>query len=192
MKESKKLLIGFGVVAVLCMCAAGISYFAFREFGKRMTNAIGTDTASVDQAKENIAEFDVPEGYSPTVMSFLTYDMVTLNSESSSGSRMMIMMMQTNSFFSGNSEQTTEQLRQAMRQQGSQPGMSMKLIETHEEVIRGETVIISVSEGNYQSFTMRQWMTVFTGNKGPTILMIQGPAESWDDQIIEDFLKSIK
>ena len=57
--------------------------------------------------------------------------------------------------------------------------------------IRGETVTVTISEGNYQGFIMRQWTTVFQGNKGPTILMIQGPVDAWDDQVLDDFLKSI-
>ena len=190
MKESKKLLIGFGIVAVLCCCAAGISFFAFREFGKRMANAVSTDPASVEQAKKNIAEFDVPEGYTPTVMSFLVYDMITLVPEGSD-SDMTIMLMQSSGILSGDPEQMKEQLRQAAQQQGKQPGASMQLVETRDEVIRGETVTVTISESQYQSFTIRQWMTVFTGNKGPTILMIQGAAKSWDDELIADFIKSI-
>ena len=190
MKESKKLLIGFGVVAVLFCCAAGISFFAFRELSKRMVNAISTDPAGVEQARQNIAEFDVPEGYKSTVMSFLVYDMVSLTPEHSGG--MMIMLMQSNSVFSGNPEQMQEQMRQAAQRQGSQPGGSMHFVETRDVTIRDETVAVTVSESKYQSFTIRQWIAVFTGNKGPVILMIQGPVDDWDDQVVEDFIKSIK
>ncbi len=191
MKESKKLLIGFGIVGVLCLCAAGVSFFAFREFSKRMENIISTDPASVEQVKQNIADFDTPEGYAPTVMSFLVYDMIDLRSEDYAN-RTNIIMLQSNTFLSGNSEQVKAQLRQAMERQNNNPGMSMKLVDTYHEVIRGETVNVTISEGSTQNITMRQLLTIFTGNRGLVILMIQGPVEDWDDQFAEDFIASIR
>ena len=189
MKDTKKILIGVGIVAALCCCAAVVSLLVFRQFSKRMVNVISTEPADVEKVKQNIAEFDTPEGYKPVSMSFLGYNVINLVSEDSD-SRMTIMLMQYSSLISGNSEQMKEQLRQAAQQQGRQPGMSMKLVETREAVIRGETVEVTISESTYQGFTFGQWMTVFTGNKGPAILMIQGPVEDWDDQFIEDFIES--
>lgn len=100
--------------------------------------------------------------------------------------------MQYSKFSSGDSEQVAEQLKQAAEQQSGRPGMSMKVVDTFEDVIRGQTVTVTVSEANYQDFIMRQWVTIFQGNNGPVILMIQGPASTWDDQLIDDFIKSIK
>lgn len=191
MNESKKLLIGLGVVLVLCCCAAGISYFTFREFGSRMENAFNGDPTSVARAQVEIAEFDIPSGYKPLAINMFNYDMVTLTPDSSN-SGMTIMLMQYTGLIAGNSEQMEEQLRQAVAKQNSQPGASMQVVDTHDEVIRKQTVRVTISEAEYQNFTMRQWTTVFEGNKGPTILMVQGPAETWDDQLLEDFIKSIK
>jgi len=191
MSESKKLLIGFGIIIVICCCTAGIAFFAFRLFGNRMESAVKGNPTSVAKAKEDIADFDIPAGYKPMSFNFLTYNMITLNPETS-GSGMTIMLMQYTGVVSGSSEQMEEQLRRTIAQQNNQPGTSMTIVDTHEEVIRGQTVTVTVSEGRYQSFTMRQWSTVFKGNKGPTILMIQGIAETWDGQLLDDFIKSIK
>ncbi len=103
------------------------------------------------------------------------------------------MLMQLNNGSSlGNEEQTREQLRQVAEQQNGQAGSSMRVVDSFETVIRKETVTVTVSEGDYQSFTMRQWITIFDGNNGPTILMIQGPTSRWDDKLVEDFIKSIQ
>ena len=191
MNESKKLLIGFGIVLVICCCVAGVSYFAFREFANQMKSAVNGDPANVARAQEEISGFDVPPGYTSFAFNMLNYNMITLNPETP-GRGMMIMLMQYTGLVSGNSEQMEEQLRRAISQQGNQPGAVTQVVDTHEEVIRNQTVIVTISEGKYETFTMRQWSTVFQGNKGPTILMIQGTVGSWDDQILEDFIKSIK
>jgi hypothetical protein len=190
MSESRKLLIGFGIVALLCLCAAGVSYLAFRQLGKQVENALNTDPTSIAKTQDHIAEFDIPPGYRPMAISLFNYDMVNLIPETSN-SGMTIMMMQYTGLVSGNRKQLEQQLRQAAERQSNQSGVPMQMVDTREVSIRGETVIVTISEGDYQGFIMRQWTTVFQGNQGPTILMIQGPLNVWDDQLIDDFLKSI-
>ncbi len=190
MNESKKLLIGFGVVLALCCCTAGISYFTLREFGNRMEKAVNGDPTSIARVQVEIAEFDIPPGYKPFAINMFNYDMVTLTPDSSN-SGMTIILMQYTGLVSGNSEQMEERLRRTVAQQNNQPGASMQVVETQERVIREQTVTVTISEGQYQTFTMRQWSTVFEGNKGPTILMVQGVVEAWDNQLLDDFIKSI-
>jgi len=192
MSESKKLLIAFAVVGVICICIAGVSFVAFRSFGKGIEKAVSGDPTSVAKAQEKIAEFDVPPGYEPVTMSIFVYDMVYLTPAEDSGTDPMIMLMQYSKFTSGDPEQMAEQLKQAAEQQTDQPGLSMEVVDTFEETIRGQTVPVTVSESSYQGFIMRQWITYFQGNNGLVILMIQGPAGTWDDQLVDDFIKSIK
>jgi len=104
----------------------------------------------------------------------------------------MIMLMQFNNGAGLDQAQMEEQMRQAFEQQGGQPGMQMKVVETREETIRGEQVIVTISEGASQGITLRQWITVFKGNGGPTMLMIQGTTGDWDDELIADFIHSIR
>ena len=191
MSESKKLLIGFAVVGVICVCIAGISFLGLRTLGNRFEDMTNGEPTSVARAQEKIAEFDIPPGYEPMALSMFVYDMISLTPIDSENDP-MIMLMQFNKSTSGDPEQMEEQLKQAAEQQSGRPGMSMQVVDTFEEVIRGETVTVTVSEANYQGFIMRQWMTIFQGNKGPVILMIQGPTRTWDDQLVDDFIKSIK
>ena len=191
MSESKKLLIGFAVVGVICVCIAGISFLGLRTLGNRFEDMTNGEPTSVARAQEKIAEFDIPPGYEPMALSMFVYDMISLTPIDSENDP-MIMLMQFNKSTSRDPEQMEEQLKQAAEQQSGRPGMSMQVVDTFEEVIRGETVTVTVSEANYQDFVFRQWMTIFQGNKGPVILMIQGPARTWDDQLVDDFIKSIK
>ena len=191
MSESKKLLIAFAVVGVICVCVAGIAFLGLRTLGNRFEDMTNGEPTSVARAQEKIAEFDIPPGYEPMAISMFVYDMISLTPVDSE-SDPMIMLMQFNQSISTDPEQMEEQLRQATEQQTDQRDLHMEVVDSFEDVIRGQTVTITVSEANYQGVVIRQWITVFQGNKGPVILMIQGVAETWDDQLIDDFIKSIK
>lgn len=191
MNESKMLLIGFVIVGMICCCMAGISFWGFRQFEKQVENiSNGGDPDAVAKMQEKIVDFDVPPGYQPLAMSMVIYDMVYLTPSDSS--EPMIILMQYNTVTATSREQMERSLRQAAEQQGAQPGVAMEVVDSFETVIRGETVTVNVSEGNTSGFSLRQWMTVFEGNNGLVLMMIQGPVEGWNDQLVETFIKSIK
>ncbi len=191
--EKRNLLIGCAVVAALCLCAAVVSFFALRMLGSRMLSGVRTDPTGVAEVRHRIADFDVPPGYTQTMgMSFLYYDTVMLAPGTSSSRDMVIILMQFSGGDLGGPEQMEEQVRRAMEQQYQQPGAPMSVVETRQETIRGEKVQVTIREGTSQGITLRQWTTVFKGNAGPTVIMIQGSTGNWDDQLIEDFIRSIR
>jgi hypothetical protein len=186
MSESRKLLIGFAIVGMLCCGVSLVTMLVFREMGNRAERMFSGEPTTVAEIRERMVDFETPAGYEATTMSMFIYDMVILEPDRSNGS--MIMLMQYNSLISGSPAQMEEQLRQSAQQQGNQAGTPMHYVETLEKEIRGETVQITVSEGS----GMRQWLAVFEGKKGITLLMVQGPVEGWDDQLLDDFIASIK
>jgi hypothetical protein len=191
MSESKKLLIGFGVVGLICICVACLAFFGFRQFGKSVEKAANGDPASLEKMQEKIAGFDVPPGYKSMVMSLVLYDVVSLTPDTARGSTSII-LMQYNSLSFASEEQIKQQLQEMAEQQSGQAGASMKLVDSYETVIRGETVAVNVSEGDYQGIAIRQLTTIFKGNNGPTILLIQSAADYWDEQLVTDFIASIR
>ncbi len=190
MKESKKILIGLAVVGSICLCMVAVGFFGLREFGKRVGSMASGDPTAVAQMQDKIADFDVPPGYRATGMPLVIYDAVMLMPEQSSGP--MIMLMQYSRVTNANREEIEQGLRQAAEQQSQQPGTSMQVVDSFETVVRGDTVTVTVSEGSSQGLVMRQWITIFDGNNGPVIFMAQGIAEYWDDQLLKDFLSSIR
>ena len=189
MDRNNKIWIGVGVVAGLCLCAAVVSFFVLRELGSRVSNAFKTDPNEVAAVGDGIAKFDVPPGYELSMgMSFFTYDVVSIMPTPSASSDMTIMMMQ----FTSGAAANEEQMQEALRQQTNQPNVQMRVVEQKTEIIRGEEVPVTISEStSTESFILRQWTAVFTGNKGPTILMIQGTTTNWDEELIKDFIQSI-
>jgi hypothetical protein len=176
-------------VAGLCLCAAVVSFFVLREMASRASNAFKTEPGEVAEVSDGIAKFDIPPGYEVNMaMSFFNYDMVSIMPTPSASTEMTIMMMQ----FTGGAGADEEQMQEALRQQGNQPSVQMKIVEQRTGIIRGEEVPVTISESTASgSFTLRQWTAVFSGNKGPTILMIQGSTTDWDDDLIKDFIESI-
>jgi len=154
MSESKKLLIGFGIVGVLCCCMAGIGYWGLREFGNRVENMANGDPTAVAQIQGKIADFDVPPGYRTMGLSMFIYDVISLVPDESSGGP-MIMLMQYSGTTSANREQIEQSLREAAQQQGQRSGVSMQVVDSFETVIRGDTVTVTVSEGSAQGLVMR-------------------------------------
>ncbi|MCQ3936975.1 MAG: hypothetical protein DPW18_08020 [Chloroflexi bacterium] len=191
MSESKKIWIAFAVVGVLCCCMAGGAYWGLNRFSKSIENMAKGDPTAIAEIQEEIAEFDIPSGYQPMAMSLLMYDIFYLTPETPEDGP-MIMLMQYGGMISANREEMERSLREAAEQQNPQPGVSMQVVDSFETVIRGETVTVTVSEGETGVLTMRQWMAIFEGNNGPVILMIQGDTSAWDDQMLKDFIQSIK
>lgn len=192
MSEGKKLLIGFAVVGGICCCMAVAAFFVLRQFGQQVDNMVIRDPTAVAQAQEKIADFDIPPGYQSMAMamSMFIYDIITL--APSNSNHPMILLMQYNGMMSGNPEQIEQQLREAAEQQSPQAGVSMQVVNTFDIVIRNETSTITVSEGRNSGIVFRQWVTVFEGNGGPVIFMAQGDSEGWDEQLLMDFLASIR
>lgn len=184
---TRNILIVVGVVAALCLCAVVVGYISLNYVGTQVGESIKTDPADVAQVANGIADFDLPPGYELTMaMSIATYDMVMITPGGNDATS-LIMLMQAN----GIEGVDPEQMRQAMQQQTGQ-GAGMVVVETREETIRGQQVTVTISESRTQGITLRQLMTYFEGRGGLAILMIQGDAANWDQDMVEAFLKSIR
>lgn len=192
MSESKKLIIAFAVVGAICCCMAAGTFWGMNALGEKIGNMPqGDDPTVVASMRDKIVDFDLPSGYQPGVMSLVIYDVVYLTPVDPDDGP-IIMLMQYNATTSLNREQMERTLRQAGEQQGPQSGVPMQVVDSFETVIRGQTVTVTVSEGGGQGSAMRQWVTVFDGNDGLVLLLIQGPVYAWDDEMVETFIKSIR
>jgi hypothetical protein len=151
---------------------------------------VKTDPTQIASVAGGIAEFDVPTGYEVELaMSFLNYETVTIMPADGGGSMSITLVQMT-----GVSNLTDEQMQQALEQQGGQKSANMSVVEQRTETIRGEEVIVTVSEGSATGtdVRLRQWMAVFKGNKGPVVLLIQGSTADWDEDLVADFIASIR
>ena len=92
-----------------------------------------------------------------------------------------------------NEEQMKERMRQSFEQQAGNRGFSMSLVKVEEKIIRGEETEVAIYEGTDQSGdVMRQLITTFPGKDGTAMLMVIGPAQTWDQDMVDEFIESIR
>jgi hypothetical protein len=155
---------------------------------KEVDKRINIQPSEISQVRENIVTFDLPPEYELAAgMSIFFYDMVSIVPEKN-GYLPSIMLVQYSGLTIGDNEKMEEELRNAAQQQGGQPGISVPIVGSFETTIKGEVTTVTVSE----DAEMRQWTAVFEGNLGPTLFMAQGHISGWDEQLLMDFLASIR
>lgn len=191
MDKNTKIALGLGAAVLFCLCAAGVAYLAFRTVVEKAKEAIVTDPAQVSTVADKIATYDIPEGYEEQMaMDFGLYRIVMLAPDL--GNQPMIMLMSYNAA-GVDPEQMQQELQRSLEQQSGQPGISWTTVEERTVTIRGQEVSLIVREGRGDSgFAMRQMVTAFEGENGTVLVMIQGDAASWDDELIDEFLSSIQ
>lgn len=193
MSRNQKIVLAFGVVGLLCLVAGAFLVWSARKLGEQVRDSIRSDPTSIARVSAGIAAFEIPAGYEEKMaMSLFNYDFVMIMPNSPSSGSMIISLMQLKGSLALNPEQMEQQMRQSMQQQSGRSYGQMRTIETREETIRGEKVVVTISESNIQEgAAIRQWMTIFQGDGGPTMLMIQGSPQDWDEELIEEFIASI-
>ncbi len=189
MSRNKKILLGIGGVLALCLCAAGIAVLVFGVGASKVVQSFKTDPTSIAQVSSRIADFDVPAGYQPSMaMSILSYDYVMLTPQAGRQS-MVIALMQ----FKGLNSPDMQQMRQSMEQQSGQAGANLRVVKTYQTTIRGESTTVTIQEGNTGAGAdIRQLLAIFNGKGGPTMLMIEGPVDGWDQSLVDQFIASIR
>jgi len=193
--QNKKLWIAFGVVLTLCLCVGVAGFFALRSVGSRMAESVKLDPAEVEQVGAQIAEYEVPEGYSHLMaMSMMGYDFVIIAPEGD-GSGMMIMLAQFGQAFVQGSDPKAfqEQMQRSLEQQSGRRGLNLKAVETRTITIRGQEVEVTVFEGaDENGISIRQMVASFATENGLGMVLIQGVAGAWDQDAADAFLESIR
>ena len=125
-------------------------------------------------------------------MNFLVYSFVMIGPESTETTSAPLIMLAQFDPMGTSQEQMEQQIRQSFEQQAGQRGLDMQLVEVETRIIRGEEVEVTTYEGTDRSGdVVRQLITSFPGKDGTAMLMVMGPAEGWDQQVIDDFITSI-
>jgi len=187
-ENTKRTIITVGIILVLCCFMTLMAGVVVWGLSKEVDKRINIEPSEVSQVRENIATFDLPPEYELAAgMSIFFYDMVSIVPEKN-GYLPSIMLVQYSGVTIGDNKKMEEELRNAAQQQGGQPGVNLPIVGSFETTIKGEVTTVTVSEDT----KMRQWTAVFQGNLGPTLFMAQGHISGWDEQLLMDFLASIR
>jgi hypothetical protein len=173
----------------------GVAILVFMRLGQQFRNGMKTDPQDASEAAHAIAEYELPAGYEEKIaMDFFVYTMVMMGPEASttpsSAERPMIMLAQFQ--VATNQQQIEEQMRRSFEQQSGWRGLKMKMVDVKKMTIRGKEVDVTTFEGTDDNgFVMRQVLAPFPGKDGTALLMIMGPAQTWDKEEIDQFIESI-
>ena len=194
-KDNKWIWIGLGAATLFCLCAVGVAVLVFMRMGQQFKEGMKTDPQAASEAAHAIADYELPAGYEEKIaMDFFVYTMVMMGSESSttpsSAARPMIMLAQFR--VATNQQQMEEQMRRSFEQQSGWRGLKMKVVDVKKMTLRGKEVDVTTFEGTDDNgFVMRQVLATFPGKDGTALLMIMGPAQTWDKEEIDQFVESI-
>lgn len=195
-KTTKIILIVIGSLLIVCMCA-GVAIFATGAWsiGKvaRWADTNTTrDLSDVAKLASEIAVFTIPDGYgSPYGMHIAEITSVGFASPSRNTH---IILTQFPEGTSVNAEGMVKLMQQyAVDPNSRWNDANTTVVEEKPISIRGKESTLVISEGTSSDGTQyRSAMTTFQGNHGPALLMIAGPLDEWDNQMVEDFVASIQ
>lgn len=196
-KTTKTVLIILGSVLVLCACGAAVVFgtgiWSFGRLVQFADQSTTEDPREVAQVASEIADFSVPEEYTTQYgIKIATFSMVQYTTRDENN---YIFLTQFPSGTSINPDEMMRQIRENSRNPNSPwYKADTTLVEQKPVTIRGEETTLSISEGtNDQGVMYRLANAKFDGNgEGPALLMIVGPADQWDEGMVEDFIASIR
>jgi hypothetical protein len=195
-KTTKTILIIIGSVLLVCICGVSVlaatGLWSFRNIVRWADTNTSENPQEVVRFGSEIADFDMPEGFgSPYGMHFGEITSVGYASQSKDTH---ILLTQ----FPEGTHVNVEEMLKLIDQYSNDPdrpwvGAQTTLIEEKPVTIRGQETTLSISEGtSSDGTTYRSAIATFQGKGGPSMLMIAGPIEEWDIEMVEEFIASIQ
>jgi hypothetical protein len=196
MNRTTKIVIGV-IVGLLvlcgCCCLAG-SVATPMLLGPVMEQAASMteNPQEIAQIAGNIVDYELPSGYTEQfAMSFLGFDIVAFGQEDMS--EQIIILMQMPEMFGLNPDEMMREMEKSLQQQTGQQAVDMQYVDSVQTTIRDQNVTLTVQEGTDGDGTaIRQVTGVFAGQNGVAMLMIVGPTQTWDQEVVDTFLSSLR
>jgi hypothetical protein len=196
-KNTKIILIVIGSLLVLCACGSaallGTGAWSIGKLVQFAENNTTENPQEVAQIASGISTYDVPEGFNKQYgMKIGSWSLV----QYMTGDEKTILFV--TQFPAGTSINVEEMMRQ-IRSNSNNPNSpwyntDMTLVEQKPVTIRGQETTLNISEGTTkEGIPYRMANAEFQGDgEAPALFLIVGPADKWDDQMVEDFITSIQ
>ena len=196
-KTTKTILIIIGSLVVLCACAAailiGTGLWGFGNLVRFADKSTTENPQEVANIASEIADFGIPEGFDTQYgIKIAAFSLVQYTTRSEDT---YIFLTQFPGGTSINPDEMLREIRNNSRNPNSPwYNVDTELVEQKPVTIRGKETTLSISEGRSDNGELyRMANAKFQGKgEGPALLMIVGPADLWDAQLVEDFIASIQ
>jgi hypothetical protein len=195
-KTTKTILIVIAAVVLVCVCLGAVvvatGLVSFNIFANQVQENVSENPEVAVRVGAEIADFEVPSGFgSPYSIHFGD---VTLIQYSTDSEKSYLLIAQ---FPEGTSINIKEMLRIIQEGSGNPDSIwyntDTTLVEEKSVNIRGQVSTLQISEGTSSGGVVyRVATTQFQGRGGPALLLIGGQLEEWDEDMVEQFVSSIR
>jgi hypothetical protein len=195
-KTTKTVLIIVGSVLLLCACGASVLFAAglwsFRTISRVTESSTSRDLPEVAEMLSDVAVITLPDGFgSPYGIHIADITSVGFASQSRNTHILITQFPQ------GTVIDAQEMLK-LIRDYSTNPDnpwdtSNTRVIEGKPVTIRGQETYLEISEGTSSDGTSYRVATAtFPGKRGPALLMIAGPLDEWDMEMVDTFIASIQ
>ncbi len=172
----------------LCLCLVAAGYITLRATGRVLGQALEGDPVAVAEAGSRIAEYDVPagfdEGYSADLAGF------SLVGYTGADERSHIYLFQAPADVIMAPADIELQFRTNVQQHA---GPWLMEVERCTCEIRGQQTTLVVSEGaTHDDERYRTASALFDGKGGQALVNISMPSATWDQEMVDAFLASLR
>ena len=179
--------VGIAVIVGIILLGICACIGAFYLLGSRVMQSIVTDPQEIEKIRQDMVEYDVPEGYTENGMRLLGIQAIILSNYGSSPESIVLMSFPTNTQLS------QEEIDKAIQQMNQQSQNTVwEQVDVLPVTIQGQSVNMVVSEGSVGEYKQRRMQCYWQGEQGMLALQISGNAQDWDQSIVEAFLASIR
>lgn len=195
-KSTKTILAVIGSVLLVCGCLTAVIFatglWSFVSVVNFVDQSVSESPQVAVRLGSEIADFEVPEGYgSPYSIHFGDVTMVAYKSQSE---KSHIVLAQ---FPEGTSINVEEILKTIEKGSGDPDSIwyntETTLVEQKSVTICGQETALNISESTTSDgVAFRTATAKFEGRGGPSLVMIAGPIDEWDDGMVEAFFESIQ
>jgi hypothetical protein len=188
MKRNTKI-IWIGVSAVLLLGIAAISTICL--FVRVFTHHFVTDPLRIRQIGVKIADYTTPPGYREKFGLDLIHDqMVILVSIDALGPDFKLLQRPAKGVIATPEHMERTLLKEHQNRHHTHLGDFSK-VDTETLILRGHPVLFTISENKSGAEVVREEFGTFEGNQGLATLMVIGPADHWNQDLIHNFVASL-
>lgn len=150
--------------------------------------AINGNSEDVSSTASDIAEFDLPAGYTPEFSATLGAYTVAAYSPGDGHSHLYLVQSENE-----NDSAELEKMLAELVPGSSDRNTRMTVVENRPATIREKDATLVISDGvNHEGATYRQITVSFQGKGGPALLVLSEPTERWDQSMVDTLIASIR
>ena len=172
----------------MCLCVVIGGLAAMGGTSWLIFSNVEADQVNVAESSEAIADYSLPAGFGDGhAVSIAGFSLVSYTGDDGHSH---IYLMQAPSGLTVDEELLERRMREAT---GSNEWAEITVVERQPCTIRGKETTLVISEGmNHDGERYRSASGVFEGNGGLALVNISTPSESWDQEMVDTFIESLR